>query len=200
MLRRVVPLLAVLAGACGSAEGPYTYEKTGLTELVLTFGDAVRPDPAILKATLVELGQREIQIVTMDFRGDDGAVRSALRVQFALRDWPTPKDREALVAEIEHAYGAAIEKIAWSGQSIFVRSTAPLEEPRLRAMVTKRGLVVRDFIGGERDEGTGEYNLTIRVGGIDRQVERALEAKLPGTDVVVESALSVGPRRPRSRP
>lgn len=194
----VLALALVIAVGCGGEDAPYTYEKTGLTELVLTFGKAARPDPGVLKATLVELGQRDIQIVAMDFRADDGALRPALRVQFALSDWPTPRVREVLVAEINHAYGARIEKIAWTGNAIRIRATTPLEESRLRDIVTKHDLVVRD-LRTDQDEGTGEYGAYVRVGGIETQVERVLEAKLAGTDVVVESALSVGPRPRRSR-
>jgi hypothetical protein len=195
VLRGLVPLVLVIAAACGSAEGPYDYEKTGLTELVLTFGGAARPEPSVLKATLVELGQRDIQIVRMDDFRRDGVVRPALRVQFALSEWPTPTVREGVAAEIRQVYGAAMQKVAWSGERIFARSTAPVAESRLRDIVTQHGLVVRE-IRIDQDEGTFEYLIQVRVGGIDAEVERALEAKLPGTDVIVESALSVGPRRP----
>jgi hypothetical protein len=194
----VVPLALVIAAACGSADGPYTYEKTGLTELVLTFGSAPRPAPGLVKATLVELGLRDIQIAKMDFAADDGSLRPALRVQFALREWPTPKVREEVVAEINRAYGSTINKIEWGGSAIHIRGTAPLDEPRLRAIVSAHDLVV-GAIQADHDVGAGEDRAIIRVRGMESRVERALEAKLAGTDVVVESAMSVGPLRSRSR-
>jgi preprotein translocase subunit SecF len=83
-----------------------------------------------------------------------------------------------------------IDRLQWSGDRLFVRTTQKISEAEAADVWTQAGLEAKPW--GEAtamysmpDEGTGEYNMTFAMHGLDRQYERVLEAELPGIDAEV---------------
>ncbi|RMH39399.1 MAG: protein translocase subunit SecF [Deltaproteobacteria bacterium] len=90
-----------------------------------------------------------------------------------------------------------ILKVSWSGDTMFVRSTAPFDEAEVAAFFQSIGLEMKpwgeaaaDFATAE--EGTGEYNARFAIWGVDRQYELAIEKALPDIDATVVQVYGVG--------
>lgn len=187
-------LALVILAACGDAGEHFDRSRTGANEVVLSFGGPP-PAPATIKPVLVGLGLKDIEIKPGQWRVD-GVLRPALEITVAYAEWPPPTVREEIVAAIRGELGSALTKAQWAGNRIFIRSTAPIDETRVRAAIDPHARVVGKM-HIYQDEATLEFHADPLVGGIDTQIERALEATLPGTDVIVEETYAVGPTRRR---
>jgi len=109
-------------------------------------------------------------------------------------------DKAAKVVEQVNAKLAAkqIEKASWSGDRLMIRSRTPLAETDVAPLLTEAGLEMKPWTPDEAkahatpDEGTGEYNATFSVWGLDRQYERVLESKMSNVDVEVIQSYGIG--------
>lgn len=200
MPRRLALYAVVSAAACGGSDDRPDYDRTGAIEVILAFRGVATPatftspDPAEVRRVLVDAGQRDITIERMQVRVDD-AMRPALRVMVAFAEWPPPTAREEAVVAIKRQWPDVVTKVAWAGNRLFIRSTQAIDQARLRAILDGLDIVVLDAISADVDAELGEHQTVAKIGFTDVRIERALEARMPDTDVVVTSTLMVGPRR-----
>lgn len=173
-------LLVLLAACGGGGEHRPDISRTGATELEYTLTAPI--DPAAAKRTLQEAGL-EVYWVELSPSGD-------LIVQVPLQR-PDPAAQEAAIAAVRARFGAAIEKVAWAGNRLYLRSNTALPEADLRAALI--GFEVT-HIDAYPDPELGEIEITVSVAGPEVRYERAIEARLPVTSppVTVES---VGPQK-----
>jgi preprotein translocase subunit SecF len=83
-----------------------------------------------------------------------------------------------------------VDKMQWSGDRLFVRSKKAITEAEAADIWQKAGLEAKPWgdataMYTTADQGTGEYNITFAMYGLDRQYERVLEKEIPGIDAEV---------------
>jgi preprotein translocase subunit SecF len=100
---------------------------------------------------------------------------------------------DALVAKVPDGGVTA----RWSGDRLYVRSTKPVDEPTATAALSTIGLEIKPWNAEAAkaatiaDQGTGEFQATFSIYGLDRQYEKVLEAALPDVDVTVEQSSQI---------
>lgn len=91
-----------------------------------------------------------------------------------------------------------IQKLSWSGDRLFVRSSRAIKHDEVIPAFTAAGLELKPWSIEEgklyehADEGTGEFNPVFSIWGVDRQIEVILEKGLSKVDVVPMSSYAVG--------
>jgi len=178
----------------------WTIDFKGGTEIILGFKKAGTDKPATVSSGDVRNA--------LENAGYDGFVVSDFAWQVELDDGTettasgmlvrTP-DFGAVPVETQEAISLAmptgfpdlgIIKATWSGDRIFVRSTAALDWEQMRIFLEQKGLILKPW-GDEKtrftsvEEGTGEFNAQLSIKGIDEQYRKVLAADL-GEGITVE--------------
>lgn len=208
----VVSLL-LLAAAIGSlfvnkaVRGSYmnwTIDFKGGTEVIYAFRDPadpskyLKPDAGAVRAALSAAGEEGFDVSEMSWT--DGKVAVTGMVVKTPRFSALSKEQaDKAVAAFQAQFAdKQLEKVAWSGERLFVRSKASFAGVDVAAAFTAAGLEVKPWTEedtaryGHPDEGTGEYNATFAVWGIDRQLGQVLEKALGGAKVSVVQSYGVG--------
>lgn len=208
----VVSLL-LLAAAIGSlfvnkaVRGSYmnwTIDFKGGTEVIYAFRDPadpskyLKPDAGAVRAALSAAGEDGFDVSEMSWTDGKAAVTGM--VVKTPRFSALSKDQaDKTVAAFQAQFAdKQLEKVAWSGERLFVRSKASFAGVDVAAAFTAAGLEVKPWTEedtaryGHPDEGTGEYNATFAVWGIDRQLGQVLEKALGGAKVSVVQSYGVG--------
>ncbi|HUQ06613.1 MAG TPA: protein translocase subunit SecF [Kofleriaceae bacterium] len=181
----------------------WTIDFKGGTEIIYSFKDKSAPpgetrytraDAGKVRAALEKSGAAGFDVSerswTDEVKGRDVAVKGIL-VRTPRFGATTPKQQETATEAFRAKFGdRELDKLQWSGDRLFVRSKQKIGEAEAADVWTKAGLESKPW--GESavlyehpDEGTGEYNMTFAMHGLDRQYERVLEADLPGIDAEV---------------
>lgn len=181
----------------------WTIDFKGGTEIIYAFKDKTAPegetryvgaDAGKVRGALEKAGAAGFDVSerswTDEVKGKQVAVRGIL-VRTPRFGATTPQQQEESLKEFRARFEArGIDRLQWSGDRLFVRSKAKITEAEAADVWTKAGLEAKPW--GEAtalytmpDEGTGEYNMTFAMHGLDRQYERVLEADLPGIDAEV---------------
>jgi preprotein translocase subunit SecF len=181
----------------------WTIDFKGGTEIIYAFKDKTAPagetryvgaDAGKVRAALEKAGAAGFDVSDRSWtdvvKGKDVAVRGIL-VRTPRFGATTPAQQEAASKEFAAKFGTReIDKLQWSGDRLFVRSKQKITEAEAADVWAKAGLEAKPW--GESavlyehpDEGTGEYNMTFSMHGLDRQYERVLETDLAGIDAEV---------------
>jgi preprotein translocase subunit SecF len=212
---KVVVLLSLLAIAASigalfvnkAVRGDYmnwTIDFKGGTEIIYSFKDKSAPpgevryvtaDSSKVRKALKDAGAAGFDVSdrswTDEVKGKPVTVKGIL-VRTPRFGATTPKQQQAaselFAAKFEE--DREVDKMQWSGDRLFVRSKKPIMEAEAADIWTKAGLEAKPW--GEvassyttPDEGTGEYNITFSMYGLDRQYETVLEKEIPGIDADV---------------
>lgn len=181
----------------------WTIDFKGGTEIIYAFKDKTAPegetryvgaDAGKVRNALEKAGAAGFDVSdrswTDEVKGKEVAVRGIL-VRTPRFGATTPQQQEAALTEFRAQFGdRGLDRLQWSGDRLFVRSKQKITEAEAADVWTKAGLEAKPW--GEAtalytmpDEGTGEYNMTFAMHGLDRQYERVLEADLAGIDAEV---------------
>lgn len=93
-----------------------------------------------------------------------------------------------------------IQKVSWSGDTMYVRARQPIEHEPAAAFFQQQGLELKPWTEQGRQQfftpeaGTNEYNIQFPLWGVDRQYQLALQDALGGVDVDVVQVYGVGPK------
>jgi preprotein translocase subunit SecF len=212
---KVVVFLSLLAIAASigalfvnkAVRGDYmnwTIDFKGGTEIIYSFKDKTAPagevryvsaDSGKVRKALKDAGADGFDVSdrswTDEIKGKSTTVKGIL-VRTPRFGATTPKQQqtasELFAAKFEK--DREVDKMQWSGDRLFVRSKKAITEAEAADIWTKAGLEAKPW--GDvastyltPDEGTGEYNITFAMYGLDRQYERVLEQEIPGIDAEV---------------
>ena len=186
----------------------WTIDFKGGTEIIFSFkektGDAhVNVDAARLRAAMKEAtGEDNFDISEMSWTSEraDGSDEEVTGVLLRTPAYgAVERETEAAVAAAfeEKFADRGILKVQWSGDRLFARSTKPITDAEAKDVFAASALEVKPWgeqaaMFGRPDEGTGEYNVSFAIWGLDRQYEQALEKTLSDVDVEVVQSYGVG--------
>jgi preprotein translocase subunit SecF len=159
----------------------------------------VRLDPAKVRATLDQLGAHGSEVSEMSWKDESDKTIVGTRITTPRFGALTQEQRQASIAAVEQAFAdRGLQKVSWSGDRLFVRSTQPLAEADVASALKPFELelkpteAVQAKINATPNEDTGEYNASFAVYGLDRQYETALEKAFGNVDIQVKQSEGVG--------
>lgn len=171
----------------------------GGTEIIMGFGRPVQAGE--LRTALNQSGFTGVDVSSFTF-SEEGQARQGYLVRFpefgVLKQAEANRIADQLVQRFQTG-DRKILKATWSGETLFIRSTAPLSEAEIAEFLKGAGLEARPWTEEQTKEfatpvaGTNEYNYQVGVYGLDRQVQSALAGKL-GTEVSIKQVDAVGPK------
>jgi preprotein translocase subunit SecF len=182
----------------------WTIDFKGGTEVIYSFKDKNAPagttkyvsaDASKVRAALEKAGAAGFDVSdrswTEDVKGSEVTVKGIL--VRTPRFGATTDAQKKLASDAFTAKFAdrTIERLQWSGDRLFVRTKQKILHDEANDVWAKAELETKDWdeqavaAYTHPDEGTGEYNMTFSMWGLDRQYERVLEKDLPGVDAVV---------------
>ncbi len=192
----------------------WTIDFKGGTEVIYSFKDKTAPagetryvgaDATKVRKALEKAGAAGFDVAdrswTDEVKGAQVSVRGIM-VRTPRFGATTPQQQLAATEAFQKKFAdRSVDKLQWSGDRMFVRQAAsgagggidtvrPITEAEAAEIWAQAGLEAKPWgdaaaLYAHPDEGTGEYNMTFSMHGLDRQYERALESELPGIDAVV---------------
>lgn len=184
----------------------WTIDFKGGTEIIYAFKDKanvgkyVRPDAAKVRAALEDAGAGGFDVSEMSWseeQNDEDVTVRGIMIRTP-RFGATTKEQQAKALEAFTAKFAdrGLDRLQWSGDRLFVRSTSLITDAEATPVFAALGLEVRPWgdtakLYTTREEGTGEFKLTFALQGLDRQYEVVLETALPDVDVATIASSQV---------
>lgn len=185
----------------------WTIDFKGGTEVILAFKDKAsgayaKPNLGELRKAL-EKTDSKIEVSEMSWGAEDAQGKELTVYGVVVRTTRfsalTAELADKVVADFKATFAdREANKVAWSGDRLSVRSTKPITDADVAAVMARNGLEAKPWsaeekaLYGRADEGTGEYNVWFSIWGLDRQYEQAAETAAPTTDVIVQQSYGVG--------
>ena len=189
----------------------WTIDFKGGTEVIYSFHDKadaahppVKVDSHAVRAALKSAGEEGFDVsetswTVEDKAGDDQTVNGMMIRTPRFTAMKPEQAQLALDAFLKAAADKEIEKAAWSGERLYVRSRKSLVGLDVAPAFTAGGLELKPWTDAQEieryshaDEGTGEYHAVYAIRGIDHQLEQVLEKALPAVDAQVVQSYGVG--------
>ncbi len=185
----------------------WTIDFKGGTEIIYAFKDASGAYTAVksgdVRSLLEKSGEEGIDIsdISYDEETTDGRKQrvNGLMVRTPRFSALTPAQQDkATAAFLDTFKDRDIGKVSWSGDRMFVRSKKLIKNDEAAPVFTGSGLELKPWGTKETDqynaadEGTGEFNATFNMWGLDRQYASTLEQGMSGTKVVPVQSYGVG--------
>jgi preprotein translocase subunit SecF len=186
----------------------WTIDFKGGTELIFAFQD--RPTGNTSKVDLgkareaLEKIDKNIEVSDMSWeakRKSDGEKETVtgMIVRTTRFSVLTPELAKAAADDVMAAFkDRGIQKAAWSGDRLNIRSTAKISDAEVAEVLKKHNIHAKAWGPDERklyehaDEGTGELNQWYSIEGLAKFYEGALETAFPQDDVLVMNSYAVG--------
>lgn len=194
----------------------WTIDFRGGTEVIYAFRSKadpkkfVEPDARKVRAALDGAKVDGYDVSEMTWGDDDdkhrgvmirvprfGATTPAQRDQAAAALTAKLVEREAAAAPLEQRQLVdVVQSMQWSGDRLYVRTLKPLDEKTAKDAFAPFGLEIKPWgaaalAAATPDEGTGEYEATFSIYGLDRQYEQLLEKAMPDVDVTSEQTSQI---------
>jgi preprotein translocase subunit SecF len=189
----------------------WTIDFKGGTEVVYSFTDKadpthpVRGDTGKIRDALKDAGVEGFDVSEMSWTHDVtkqeiyGVTVRTPSFGALSRD---EADQATLAVE-EHFADRGLQKVNWSGDRLFVRSTQLIPEDEMKTVLASilvggQGIELKPVEAGQAqlnttpNEDTGEYNSTFTIYGLDRQYEQVIETALGNVDANIEQSHGVG--------
>jgi preprotein translocase subunit SecF len=204
-----VLLMSVSIGALfvnRSVRGSYmnwTIDFKGGTQIIFAFKDQnkapIKVASGTIREALAKAGEDGVDVSDISWDDDNNKHVDGIIVSSPRFSGVKPEDEKKAQADFLAAFkDRDVGKANWSGDRLYVR-TKKLIKPEEAAPVFKAaGLELKDWLPAEvnqyehADEGTGEFNETFAIWGLDRQYERILEKAIPNTEASVAQSYGVG--------
>src|SRR5262245_30308669 len=175
----------------------WTIDFKGGTEIVMTFGKPVT-DGDVRKAMQAS-GHKNVDVSTFRFNDEKGKQQQAFLVRVPEFGALSESARKKIADEAVGKFGGptTVLKTFWSGDTLYLRTTAPLTQQGLADFAKANSLEMKPWSAEQERQfstavpGTNEYNYQVSFYGLDRSVQRALESKL-GTQVEIKQVDAVG--------
>jgi preprotein translocase subunit SecF len=185
----------------------WTIDFKGGTEIIFAFQDTetgkfIDADPGKVRQALQKAGDHAVEISDISYteQTDRGEERiHGLIVRTPRFSALKPEQQEKATAQfLDKFKDRDVGKATWSGDRLFVRSKKPIANAEAAELFAAHGLEVKPWSPKEvdqythADEGTGEYNATYAIWGLDRQYAKTLESALPHTKATAVNSYGVG--------
>ncbi len=180
----------------------WTIDFKGGTELIFEFedgsGNPKNVGPGDVRAAMNSAGEVGFEVSDISWSDDSGAARQGILLRTPRFGAITKERGLEIIASMKTEFsGNDIVTARWSGDRLFLRSTAPFEEKAVAAFLQKNDIMMKPWADlaaqfRTKNEGTGEYNAQISVVGIDRQIIEYLEKSIPGVKANLINSYGVG--------
>lgn len=180
----------------------WTIDFRGGTEVIYAFRSKadpkkfVQPDAGKVRAALDDAKVDGYDVSEMTWGEDDDKHRGVMiRVPRFGATTQAQRD-QATAALADKLKDREIQSTTWSGDRLYVRSLKPIDEKSATEAFAPFGLEIKPWgeaakANATPDEGTGEYEATFSIYGLDRQYEQLLEKALPDVDVTSEQTSQI---------
>ena len=191
-----------------STRGDYmnwTIDFKGGTEIVYKFVDKndpekqIKPDASKVRKAIADLGVEGFDVSEFSWKDEKNREINGMMVRTPRFGALSDQQNKDSVAQIETQLAdRGLEKVGWSGDRLFVRSTQEVTQDQIAGILGPLGLELKPLEEGQAklnataNEDTGEYNAVFTVYGIDRQYETAIEGQLGDADVQIVQSTGVG--------
>jgi preprotein translocase subunit SecF len=183
----------------------WTIDFKGGSAIVYAFVDQANPDSYVkvdagkVRGALEAAGDSAADVSEYVYKDDKGRDVPGMTVRTP-RFGALEKAQEetATAAILEKFADRGVQKVSWSGDRVFVRSTQVIAEDQMAEVLAGTELELKPVdpdqakLNTAPNEDTGEFNATFTVWGLDRQYEKALEAAIGGVDARIVEAHGVG--------
>lgn len=182
----------------------WTTDFKGGTEITYAFktkdtGKYMAPDPHAVREALRTGGEAGFDVSDITFADDKGELVKGMIVRTPRFAAVQPEQQAKASKAFESAFkDREILKASWSGDAMHVRSKKPITAEEAGAHFATAGLELKPWEEKDAkrfahaDEGTGEYNATFTMWGIDRQIQKVLEKGLSGVEAAPIQSYGVG--------
>jgi preprotein translocase subunit SecF len=183
----------------------WTIDFKGGTELVFRFRGDKQITSGDVRGALTSAGHDGVEVSEFRWRETDdrGVSVEANGLRVRTPEFGPVPERELLAtadAFTKQFADRDVLKASWSGDTMFVRTKAPVGFDEAKAFFAGRSMELKPW--GERaavdyaraEEGTGEHNMQFAIYGIDRQYQQALGAAFPNNQVDIVNVYGVGPK------
>ncbi|HVV86529.1 MAG TPA: protein translocase subunit SecF, partial [Kofleriaceae bacterium] len=182
----------------------WTIDFRGGTEIIYAFRDQtnpkkyVQPDAGKVRQALDRAKVDGYDVSEMKW-GDEDDKHLGVMIRVPRFGATTPLQRQQAEDAIKEAFkDDGILTTQWSGDRLYVRSQKPLVwQAAHDTLMQKFGLEVKPWsadiaaAAATPDQGTGEYEVSLSIYGLDRQYEQLLEKELPGVDITIEQTSQI---------
>lgn len=180
----------------------WTIDFRGGTEVIYAFRSKadptkfVAPDARKVRAALDGAKVDGYDVSEMSW-GDDTDRHRGVMIRVPRFGATTQVQRDQAAAALTEKFkDKDIQTTQWSGDRLYVRSLKPLDEKTAQDAFTPFGLEIKPWGAAAKaaatpDEGTGEYEASYSIYGLDRQYEQLLEKELPDVDVTSEQSSQI---------
>ena len=189
-----------------SVRGSYmnwTIDFKGGTEVVFAFQDEakkyVKVDTGKAREALSKAGEDGLDVSDISWTDDDGKTIDGLIVRSprfsALKPEAEKKATDDFFTKFKDR---DVGKATWSGDRLYVRTRKLITEAEAAPIFAAAGLELKPWQAQEAlqythaDEGTGEFNETFAMWGLDRQYQQILDKATPGIKSIAEQSYGVG--------
>ncbi len=190
-----------------SVRGSYmnwTIDFKGGTEIIFAFkdkttGENIKVDVGKVREALAKAGDDGVEVSDNSWQDDSGKHVEGMMVRSPRFSALKPADETTAQAAFLEAFkDREVAKANWSGDRLYVRTKKLIKPEEAAPVFAASGLELKQWLPSEvnqyehADEGTGEFNETFAMWGLDRQYEKVLEAAIPNVDATVQSSYGVG--------
>ena len=182
----------------------WTIDFRGGTEVIYAFhskaepGKFIAPDASKVRAALDGAGVEGFDVSELSWEDDKEVRHRGVLIRVPRFGATTEEQRTtAATALTERFTDKSIQTWNWSGDRLYVRSLAPLDPAVAQEVFSRFGLEIKPWSAQAQtaattpDEGTGEYETTFSIYGLDRQYEDVLEKALPEVDARAEQSSQI---------
>ncbi len=189
----------------------WTIDFKGGTEVVYSFTDKadptvnVRGDTGKIREAIKNAGVEGFDVSEMSW-SDEITKREVYGVTVRTPSFGalSSAEADAAASTVEEHFGdRGLQKVNWSGDRLFIRSTQQIPEDEMKTVLASilvggQGIELKPTEAGQAklnttpNEDTGEYNSTFTIYGLDRQYEQVIENALGNVDVNIEQSHGVG--------
>jgi preprotein translocase subunit SecF len=190
-----------------SVRGSYmnwTIDFKGGTQIIFAFKDKasnkfVKVDPGKVREALAKSGEDGLDVSDISWEDDAGQKIEGMIVSSPRFSALKPEaEKKAQQDFIDKFKDRDVGKANWSGDRLYVRSKKVIKPEEAAPIFAAAGLELKPWLPAEvssnehPDEGTGEYNETFAMWGLDRQYEKSIEAAMPNVEASVQQSYGVG--------
>lgn len=180
----------------------WTIDFRGGTEVIYAFRSKadpkkfIAPDAGKVRAALDGAKVDGYDVSEMTWGDDDDRHRGVM-IRVPRFGATTQAQRDQAAAALTEKFkDRDIQTAQWSGDRLYVRSLKPLDEKGAQEAFAASGLEIKPWgaqakAAATPDEGTGEYEASYSIYGLDRQYEQLLEKALPDVDITTEQTSQI---------
>lgn len=197
-----IALLFVNSATRGSMLN-WSIDFKGGTELIFQFEGDREVTPGDVRNALKASGVDGVEVSEFKWDEKDEATGQTVRangIRVRTPEYGAIQDAEAeeLAGKFETQFAdRKLSSLSWSGDTLFVRSEAPITWEEVQAFFATAGKELRPWGESAEDymmpvEGTKEYRLQFSIRGLDAQYEQVLTQALEGVEARTVQSYGVG--------